>query len=202
MRSMRFSSTTRPLSSCGTASSTGTMSTAGADDGIDIGFGGTKPEFVDGVARGFGGTKPEFVDGVPAGFAGTKPPLGFAGTKLPPAGGFVGGGFARVSCTAENGTTLIADADGTIGGAGAGAGAGTGARTTGGSSLTFSGGPSSSSISRLLMLAAVFGSRGTGGLLARSSPEANGFSVGPDDSDRSEERRVGKECRSRWSPYH
>jgi len=29
--------------------------------------------------------------------------------------------------------------------------------------------------------------------------------VGPDDvvePDRSEERRVGKECRSRWSPYH
>ena len=24
---------------------------------------------------------------------------------------------------------------------------------------------------------------------------------GPED-DRSEERRVGKECRSRWSPYH
>src|SRR2546426_11363305 len=24
----------------------------------------------------------------------------------------------------------------------------------------------------------------------------------PDDVDRSEERRVGKECRSRWSPYH
>ena len=23
-----------------------------------------------------------------------------------------------------------------------------------------------------------------------------------DDVDRSEERRVGKECRSRWSPYH
>ena len=23
-----------------------------------------------------------------------------------------------------------------------------------------------------------------------------------DGSDRSEERRVGKECRSRWSPYH
>ena len=22
------------------------------------------------------------------------------------------------------------------------------------------------------------------------------------DNDRSEERRVGKECRSRWSPYH
>src|SRR2546422_10872327 len=24
----------------------------------------------------------------------------------------------------------------------------------------------------------------------------------PDDDERSEERRVGKECRSRWSPYH
>src|ERR1039457_3613210 len=24
----------------------------------------------------------------------------------------------------------------------------------------------------------------------------------PIDADRSEERRVGKECRSRWSPYH
>ena len=24
----------------------------------------------------------------------------------------------------------------------------------------------------------------------------------PDVADRSEERRVGKECRSRWSPYH
>ena len=35
------------------------------------------------------------------------------------------------------------------------------------------------------------------------------FSVGEEypwlaerDEDRSEERRVGKECRSRWSPYH
>ena len=24
----------------------------------------------------------------------------------------------------------------------------------------------------------------------------------PEPVDRSEERRVGKECRSRWSPYH
>ena len=24
----------------------------------------------------------------------------------------------------------------------------------------------------------------------------------PEDATRSEERRVGKECRSRWSPYH
>ena len=23
-----------------------------------------------------------------------------------------------------------------------------------------------------------------------------------EDAERSEERRVGKECRSRWSPYH
>ena len=27
-------------------------------------------------------------------------------------------------------------------------------------------------------------------------------SYNPTDIDRSEERRVGKECRSRWSPYH
>ena len=27
-------------------------------------------------------------------------------------------------------------------------------------------------------------------------------SPGPDGLTRSEERRVGKECRSRWSPYH
>ena len=25
---------------------------------------------------------------------------------------------------------------------------------------------------------------------------------GPELKERSEERRVGKECRSRWSPYH
>ena len=31
--------------------------------------------------------------------------------------------------------------------------------------------------------------------------ETNG-QVDPEDLDRSEERRVGKECRSRWSPYH
>ena len=28
------------------------------------------------------------------------------------------------------------------------------------------------------------------------------FNDSPGSSDRSEERRVGKECRSRWSPYH
>ena len=26
--------------------------------------------------------------------------------------------------------------------------------------------------------------------------------VNPETAERSEERRVGKECRSRWSPYH
>ena len=26
--------------------------------------------------------------------------------------------------------------------------------------------------------------------------------MGEEEADRSEERRVGKECRSRWSPYH
>ena len=28
------------------------------------------------------------------------------------------------------------------------------------------------------------------------------FARHPDSPERSEERRVGKECRSRWSPYH
>ena len=28
------------------------------------------------------------------------------------------------------------------------------------------------------------------------------FVGGMDEAERSEERRVGKECRSRWSPYH
>ena len=32
--------------------------------------------------------------------------------------------------------------------------------------------------------------------------KALGARVGIFDADRSEERRVGKECRSRWSPYH
>ena len=30
----------------------------------------------------------------------------------------------------------------------------------------------------------------------------NAYSVMRTGRDRSEERRVGKECRSRWSPYH
>src|SRR2546421_4201537 len=34
---------------------------------------------------------------------------------------------------------------------------------------------------------------------ARSLAYSTGF---PESVDRSEERRVGKECRSRWSPYH
>ena len=28
------------------------------------------------------------------------------------------------------------------------------------------------------------------------------FEIAGEDGNRSEERRVGKECRSRWSPYH
>src|SRR5256886_14293399 len=36
----------------------------------------------------------------------------------------------------------------------------------------------------------------------RLEPERDGDGVGRPGVDRSEERRVGKECRSRWSPYH
>ena len=39
--------------------------------------------------------------------------------------------------------------------------------------------------------------------LAFERSEAIDRTLGPQDSiQRSEERRVGKECRSRWSPYH
>ena len=32
--------------------------------------------------------------------------------------------------------------------------------------------------------------------------QVDGVPSGPPSESRSEERRVGKECRSRWSPYH
>src|SRR5688572_32652332 len=38
------------------------------------------------------------------------------------------------------------------------------------------------------------------GSTATSSPPAPIIAISP--NNRSEERRVGKECRSRWSPYH
>ena len=44
----------------------------------------------------------------------------------------------------------------------------------------------------LVIMAAGIGSRFGGGIKQLAA-------VGP---NRSEERRVGKECRSRWSPYH
>src|SRR2546430_4114347 len=43
-------------------------------------------------------------------------------------------------------------------------------------------------------------------LVAKYLESANGCGCGPSSEcgtrNRSEERRVGKECRSRWSPYH
>src|SRR5215208_1060740 len=41
---------------------------------------------------------------------------------------------------------------------------------------------------------------GAGWGLQPAQPPADGHGVG--ELERSEERRVGKECRSRWSPYH
>ena len=35
-----------------------------------------------------------------------------------------------------------------------------------------------------------------------NSEKGYGFISNDNGGDRSEERRVGKECRSRWSPYH
>src|SRR3989449_11192423 len=39
-------------------------------------------------------------------------------------------------------------------------------------------------------------------LAACAKPGDEGERPSPDRNERSEERRVGKECRSRWSPYH
>src|ERR1035441_6182985 len=48
-----------------------------------------------------------------------------------------------------------------------------------------------------------FGGGSSGGGGASSSWEAeDGAALASQPSSRSEERRVGKECRSRWSPYH
>ena len=39
-------------------------------------------------------------------------------------------------------------------------------------------------------------------ILGRIHPTLSFEAIKESDSSRSEERRVGKECRSRWSPYH
>ena len=41
-----------------------------------------------------------------------------------------------------------------------------------------------------------------GTVYQRDEPVNEGDKSGKSGSSRSEERRVGKECRSRWSPYH
>ena len=41
-----------------------------------------------------------------------------------------------------------------------------------------------------------------GNIVARSKPKFADYMLYLNDGKRSEERRVGKECRSRWSPYH
>ena len=44
--------------------------------------------------------------------------------------------------------------------------------------------------------------KGLDGLIYDDMSSMNTFSVANILRSRSEERRVGKECRSRWSPYH
>ena len=40
------------------------------------------------------------------------------------------------------------------------------------------------------------------GISLKEVPHFIEFGIAYGDAERSEERRVGKECRSRWSPYH
>ena len=49
---------------------------------------------------------------------------------------------------------------------------------------------------------AVFSDPDRTALHVRLADEACRVGPGPSAESRSEERRVGKECRSRWSPYH
>ena len=39
-------------------------------------------------------------------------------------------------------------------------------------------------------------------MIKKMKPDNGKIIIGDNDIFRSEERRVGKECRSRWSPYH
>jgi len=48
----------------------------------------------------------------------------------------------------------------------------------------------------------MYSKRWPGFQLANQAPKAGQLLVRDDEKTRSEERRVGKECRSRWSPYH
>ena len=43
---------------------------------------------------------------------------------------------------------------------------------------------------------------GVGSYSGENEQDVSGKYIMPGFIDRSEERRVGKECRSRWSPYH
>ena len=47
-----------------------------------------------------------------------------------------------------------------------------------------------------------FGPAKAGGFVVTFPDFEWGVTQGESDQDRSEERRVGKECGSRWSPYH
>ena len=56
---------------------------------------------------------------------------------------------------------------------------------------------------QMLMIAVAIGtSVGMNSYMSRKLGEGNTEAANKGASNRSEERRVGKECRSRWSPYH
>ena len=63
--------------------------------------------------------------------------------------------------------------------------------------------PSKSSAARALLTNGGEARDSDGGVRStKNIQEENSQDMFSDASERSEERRVGKECRSRWSPYH
>ena len=57
-------------------------------------------------------------------------------------------------------------------------------------------------LASLLLAGAMTAALLTGPAQAAESPSPQEIAATRLQAERSEERRVGKECRSRWSPYH
>ena len=165
----------------GSGSGSGDGSGAGTGPGAGAGSGGG------GLGAG-GGTGSGTGAGSGTG-SGTGPDSGSGGSlgSGPGSGGGSGGGSGTGTGPGVGPGSGLGGAHGSGVGAGGGYGGGTGASGTG----TGSGGGGAVSVA----------GSGSGGGTRSSSSVIRDLASGRFDV-RSEERRVGKECRSRWSPYH